>query len=418
MKKHLTERRRLSSLCIATVTAMAAMIASGVAHAGIEGNTVKIGLLTDMSGAFSQFSGQGSVVAAQMAIDDCLAKECKGLKIQLLTADHQNKTDIALSKAREWADVEHVDAYADMVNSAVALAMENLAVQKKKIALFVGGPLSITNENCQPEYAVQWMWDTYSQTAAAIKGLAKPKQGWYFVTVDYAYGLAATTEARKQLDAIGAQTVGESKHPLNTSDMSSQIIAAQQSKADVVAFANSGADAANAIKTASEFQLGAKKQLAAFFPTVYEIKGIGLSQAQGLQFPESFYWDLDDGTRSFSKRFMELYKKGPPSLTHAGVYSSVYHYLKAVVAADSKDPALVMRKMHELPIKDDVVRNATLRADGRMIHDYYYFKVKSPKESKGPWDLYTLQKVLPGEQVFLPASQSQCRALKKSTASR
>jgi branched-chain amino acid transport system substrate-binding protein len=388
------------------------MIAASPAHAGISDGVVKIGLLTDMSGAFSALSGQGSVVAAKMAIDDCLAKECKGMKIELLTVDHQNKTDIALAKAREWADVDHVDAYADMVNSAVALGMENLAVQKKKVALFVGGPNRITNEDCQPDYAVQWMWDTYSQTTAAVKGIAKPNQKWYFISVDYAYGAAAVSEARKQLDAIGAHTVGEAKHPLNSSDMSSQIISAEQSSADIVAFANSGADAANSIKTASEFQLSAKKQEAAFFPTIYEIKGVGLAQAQGLQFPESFYWDLDDGTRRFTRRFMEIYKKGPPSLTHAGVYSSVYHYLKAVAAAKSDDPEIVMRKMHELPIEDDVVRNARLRPDGRMVHDYYYFRVKSPKESKGPWDLYTLVKTLPGDQVFVPENRSQCRVFR------
>ncbi|WP_420992253.1 ABC transporter substrate-binding protein [Cupriavidus sp. 30B13] len=395
-----------------SLVALAACCVAGGAHAQISDGVVKIGLLTDMSGAFSQFSGQGSVVAAQMAIDDCQARECKGMKIELLTADHQNKTDIALAKAREWADVNHVDAFADMVNSAVALAMQNLAVQKGKAALFAGGPLRISNEDCQPEYAVQWMWDTYSQTAAAIKGLAKPKQSWYFVTVDYAYGNAAVAEARKQLDAIGARTVGESKHPLNSSDMSSQIIAAQQSNADVVAFANSGADSANAIKTAQEFQLGAKQIQAAFFPTIYEIKGIGLAQAKGLRFPESFYWDIDDGTRRFSKRFMDIYKKGPPSLTHAGVYSSVYHYLKAVSASHSDDARTVIKKMHELPIQDDVVRNPKLRPDGRMVHDYYYFHVKTPQESKGPWDLYTLEKTLPGDQVFLPISESQCRVFK------
>jgi branched-chain amino acid transport system substrate-binding protein len=392
--------------------ALAVMLAASGAQAEISDGVVKIGLLTDMSGGFSQFSGQGSVVAAQMAIDDCLAKECKGMKIELLAADHQNKSDIALAKAREWADVNKVDAYADMVNSAVALAMQNLAVQKKKVALFPGGPLRISNEDCQPEYVVQWMWDTHSQTTAAVKGLAKPNQSWYFVTVDYAYGNTAVAEARKQLAAIGAQTVGESKHPLNSSDLSSQIIAALQSKADVVAFANSGADAANSIKTGREFQLNKKKTLAAFFPTIYEIKGIGLAQAEGLRFPESFYWDLDEGTRRFSKRFMEIYKKGPPSLTHAGVYSSVYHYLKAVAASKSDDAQTVVRKMHELPIQDDVVRNAKLRPDGRMVHDYYYFRVKSPQESKGPWDLYALEKTLPGEEVFLPVKESQCRVFK------
>jgi len=406
MNKCLSNTIRLSAV------ALTAMLSATGVQAEISDGAVRIGLLTDMSGSFSQFSGQGSVVAAQMAIDDCLARECKGMKVELLSADHQNKTDIALAKAREWADVNKVDAYADMVNSAVALAMQNLAVQKKKAALFAGGPLRISNEDCQPEYAVQWMWDTYSQTAAAIKGLAKPKQGWYFITVDYAYGNAAVAEARKQLEAIGAYTVGESKHPLNSSDMSSQIIAAQQSKADVVAFANSGADSANAIKTASEFQLGAKKLQAAFFPTVYEIKGIGLAQAKGLRFPESFYWDIDEGTRRFSKRFMDIYKKGPPSLTHAGVYSSVYHYLKAVAATKSDDARTVVRKMHELPIQDDVVRNPKLRPDGRMVHDYYYFRVKSPQESKGPWDLYALEKTLPGDDVFLPVTESQCRVFK------
>jgi branched-chain amino acid transport system substrate-binding protein len=398
-----------------TISGLAAAVMAAGAHAEISDGVVRIGLLTDMSGSFSQFSGQGSVVAAQLAIDDCLARECKGMKIELLSADHQNKTDIALAKAREWADINKVDAYADMVNSAVALAMQNLAVQKDKVALFAGGPLRLTNEECQPERTVQWMWDTYSQTAAAIKGLAKPKQSWYFVTVDYAYGNAAVTEARKQLEAIGAKVIGESKHPLNSSEMSSPIIAAQQSKADVVAFANSGADSANAIKAAQEFRLGGKQMLAAFFPTIYEIKGVGLDQAKGLRFPESFYWDIDDGTRRFSKRFMDVYKKGPPSLTHAGVYSSVTHYLKAVVAAKSDDARSVVKKMHEIPIQDDVVRNAKLRRDGRMVHDYYYFRVKSPEESKGPWDLYVLEKTLPGDQVFLPESESQCRVFKAAS---
>lgn len=405
----------LSQSLVKSIAASALLLGAGGAQAEISDGVVRIGLLTDLSGAFSQFSGQGSIVAAQMAIDECLAKECKGLKIELLTADHQNKTDIALAKAREWADVNKVDAYADMVNSAVALAMQNLAVQKKKAALFAGGPVRISNEDCQPEYVVQWMWDTYSQTAAAIKGIAQPKQRWYFITVDYAYGNAAAAEARKQLEAIGAQTVGESKHPLNSSDMSSQVIAAQQANADVVAYVNSGADSANAIKTASQFKLGAKKMQAAFFPTVYEIKGIGLEQAKGLRFPESFYWDIDDGTRRFSKRFMDIYKKGPPSLTHAGVYSSVLHYLKAVAASKSDDAQVAIRTMHQLPIQDDVVRNPKLRPDGRMVHDYYYFRVKNPEESKGPWDLYALEKTLPGDEVFLPVSNSQCRVFKSAS---
>jgi branched-chain amino acid transport system substrate-binding protein len=406
---------RSGSVICSSAFSLLLLLGAPGAHAEISDGVVKIGLLTDMSGAFSQLSGQGSVVAARMAIDDCLKAECKGMKIELLTVDHQNKTDIAVAQARKWADIDHVDAYADMVNSAVAVAMEDVAVQKKKVALFVGGPVRITNEDCQPDYAVQWMWDTYSQTSAAIKGIAKPKQRWYFIAVDYAYGTAAVAEARKQLDAIGAQTVGETKHPLNSSDLSSPIIAAQQSSADIVAFANSGADAANAIKTASEFQLSRTKVEAAFFPTIYEIKGVGLAQAQGLQFPESFYWDLDDRTRRFSKRFMDIYKKGPPSLTHAGVYSSVYHYLKSVAAAQSDDPAIVMRKMHELPIDDDVVRHATLRPDGRMVHDYYYFRVKTPQESKGPWDLYALQKTLPGDQVFMPENRSQCRVFRTTS---
>lgn len=409
MSSTIKNRLKLKSLALAVATC------AGTAGAQVSDGVVRIGVLTDMSGSFSQFSGQGSVVAAQLAIDDCLANECKGLKIELLSADHQNKTDLALAKAREWADVNKVDAYADMVNSAVALAMQNLAQQKDKVALFAGGPVRLTSEDCQPERSVQWMWDTYSQTAAAVKGIAKPGQSWYFVTVDYAYGNAAAAEARKQLEALGAKVVGEAKHPLNSSDMSSQVIAAQQSMADVVAFVNSGADSANAIKSAKEFQLGNSQMLAAFFPTVYEIKGVGLDQAKGLRFPESFYWDIDDGTRRFGKRFMDVYKKGPPSLTHAGVYSSTYHYLKAVAAAKSDDARTVVKKMHEIPIKDDVVRNAKLRADGRMIHDYYYFRVKTQQESKGAWDLYALEKTLPGDDVFLPQKDSQCRVFKSAS---
>lgn len=409
MKTRINCRWKLSAVAIALTGA------AGLATAQVSDGVVRIGVLTDKSGSFSQFSGQGSVVAAQLAIDDCLANECKGLKIELLSADHQNKTDLALAKAREWADVNRVDAYADMVNSAVAVAMQNLAQQKDKVALFAGGPLRLTNEDCQPERTVQWMWDTYSQTTAAVKGIAKNGESWYMITVDYAFGNAASAEARKQLAAIDVKVLGEAKHPLNTSDMSSQVTAAQQSKANVVAFVNSGADAANAIRSANEFGLSRSQKVAAFFPTIYEIKGIGLEQAQNLRVPESFYWDLDEGTRRFSKRFMEVYKKGPPSLTHAGVYSSVLHYLKAVAATKSDDPRTVVKKMHEIPIRDDVVRNAMLREDGRMIHDYYYFRVKTPKESKGEWDLYALEKTLPGEEVFLPKKESQCRVFKSAT---
>ena len=394
-------RLKLTALAVALTGSFC-----GAAQAQISDGVVRVGVLTDMSGFLSQFSGMGSVVAAQMAIDDCLAKECKGLKIELLSADHQSKTDLALAKAREWADVNKVDAYADMVNSAVALAMNTLATQKDKVALFTGGPVKITNEDCQPERSVQWMWDTYGQTVASINGAAKPGQSWYFVTVDYVYGNTASAEARKQLEAMGAKVIGESKHPLNSNDMSSQIIAAQQSKAQVVAFLNSGGDTVNALKSANDFRMGNSQVMTAFFPTVYDIK------AKGLRFPEPFYWDLDAGTRRFSKRFMDIYKKGPPSLTHAGVYSSVYHYLKAVAASRSDDARTVVKKMHEIPIQDDVVRNAKLRADGRMLHDYYYFKVKTPQESKGPWDLYTLEKTLSGEEVFLPQSESQCRVFK------
>ena len=411
MKK--PRRSTLKTPFIVGLSALAAALTFGAASAQATWDgSVKLGLLSDMSGVFANFSGPGSIVAAQMSIDDCLKVECKGMKIELLTVDHQNKTDLAIAKAREWADIQKVDAYVDMVNSAVALAMANLAVEKNKIALFVGGPVKLTNEDCHPQNTVQWMWDTFAQVSAAVKGLAKPGQKWFFITVDYAYGKATSDEARKQLEAAGATVVGEAKHTLNAADFSSQILAAKQSGADVVAFINSGSDVANALKAAREFDLGGKQILAAFIPTIYEIQGVGLETAQGLTFPESFYWNVDDGTRRFAQRFVDIHKKGPPSLTHAGVYSSVYHYLKSVAAAKSTDTATVMKQMHTLPIKDDAVRNAKLRVDGRMVHDYYLFKVKAPAESKEKWDLYNLVRILPGDDVFLPLSQSQCPAVK------
>ncbi len=397
--------------------ALALLGTVGTAQARFSDDVMRVAVLTDMSGAFSQFSGEGSVIAAKLAIEDCLAKECKGMKIDLVAADHQNKVDVALAKAREWFDRERIDVIADNVNSAVALAIQTLAIEKDKMVLLPGGPVRLSNENCAPEHSVQWIWDTYAQAAAVTRTVGKPGESWYFLTVDYAYGHTTEHDARAILEKIGAKVIGSSRHPLNNQDFSSQLLAAQASGADVIALANSGTDASNAIRQAREYGiLGSKQRVVAFIPTIYEIQAIGLDTAQGLSFPESFYWDLDDGTRRFAARFQERYKKGPPSLTHAGVYSSVYHYLKSAAAAGSDSPKAVVGKMRTLPIEDDVVRNARLRPDGRMVHDYYFFTVKSPAESKGTWDLYKLEKVLPGDEVFLPLEASQCPAVRKASA--
>lgn len=383
------------------------------AQAQISGNEVKIGVLTDMSGPYSVFGGKGSVVAANLAIEDCLKAECQGMKISVLSADHLNKADIAASKAREWLDVEKVDAFADLTNSAAAIAVQKLMREKGAIGLFVGPATTrLTNDECAPN-SFHWMFDTYSASAGAAAALTRAGgKSWYFITVDYAFGHSLEKDAIDQIKANGGTVAGAVKHPLNASDFSSFLLQAQSSKADVIGLANSTSDAINAIKGAREFGVGKNQKLAALLLNITDVHALGLPLAQGLMFSEGFYWNHDDQTKAFSERFEKIHKAKPNSV-HAGVYSSVLHYLKSVAAAKTDEANAVSAKMRELPIKDAVMRNASIRPDGRVIHDMYLVEVKTPKESQGAWDYYKLKATIPADQAFQPLAQSQCPLVKK-----
>ena len=371
---------------------------------------VKLGVLTDLSGVYSDATGAGSVLATRMAAEDCLLAECRGMTIEVVAADHQNKPDVALTIAREWVDTGHVDALVDMSNAAIQLAIAPFVAQKDRVALFAGGTARLSGDACQPEHIVQWMWDTYAQVGGVARRLTRPGTTWFLVTADYAFGTQFEADAKAIVGAAGGRVLGSARHPFPSSDLSSFILQAQASGADIVALANAGADTVNAIKQAHEFGVGGAQRLVALYLSVLDVKGLGLPAAAGTVLTEGFYWDIDDGTRAFSRRF--LARQGAmPSQIQAGLYSAVRHYLKAVAASRSTDARAVIRTMHALPISDEVVRHAELRPDGRMVHDFYVFGVKQPEQSHGPWDLYTLLDTIPGAEAFRPVAAGGCPRL-------
>ena len=377
-------------------------IASAVQAQG--NDTVKIGILTDMSGPYSAMGGQGSVVAAKLAIEDCLKAECKGMKIEVLSADNQNKPDVGVTRAREWIDREKVEAIADLTNSSVALAVQKLVKEKGGIALYSGPATgALTTTECASN-GFHWMFDTYSQAAGAAAALTKlGNKSWYFVTVDYAFGHSLEKDASDVVKSLGGNVIGSVRHPLNASDFSSFLLQAQASKAQVIGLADGGNDVVNAIKQARSFAVGDKNQrLVALLVFLSDVHALGLDVAQGLLYTDGFYWDYDNDTRAFSKRFEAMNKNNKPTMVQAGVYSSVYHFLKARAAAKTSDSKVVAQKMREIPISDVVMRNASIRPDGRVIHDMYLYQVKSPAESKAPWDYLKLLSTIPAQQAFRP----------------
>lgn len=395
------------------LTALTLIVAdASLAQAQISGDVVKLGVLTDMNGVYSDVTGPGSILATEMAVADCLKAECAGMKIDVLSADHQNKADIAVNIGREWIDRQGVDALVDMSNASIQLAMPTLLRDRNRIGLFQGGTARLTGDACEPDHIVQWMWDTYVQVAGLANRLTKPGTSWYLVTADYAFGKQLEVDTQALVTARDGIFVGSARHAFPASDMSSPMLTAQASGADYVALANAGNDTILGVKTARDFGLlmSGKQKVVAFLLTVRDVKSLGLEASQGTLLTEGFYWDLDDRTRAFSRRF-EARNGAMPSMIQAGIYSSVRHYLKAVVAAQTDEAKAVIKKMRDLPIDDDVVRNAKLRADGRMVHDYYVFRVKNPTESKGPWDLYTLEGTVPGEQAFRPMDAKLCTKL-------
>ena len=395
--------------------AVLAVCASTAAQAQISDGVVKIGVLTDMAGPYSGMGGAGSVVAAKMAVEDCLQNECKGMKIEVVSADHQNKADIAASRAREWLDRDKVDAMVDLTNSAGALAVQKLIKEKGGIAMYSGPATTrLTDEDCA-ENGFHWMFDTYSSASGAAAALTKNgDKSWFFVTVDYAFGHSLEKDAAEMVQANGGTVLGSVRHPLNASDFSSFILQAQNSKAQVIGLANGAQDTVNAIKAAREFGIGGKGQkVASLLMFLTDVHSLGLRQAQGLMFSEGFYWDMDDQTRALSTRFEKLHKGYKPTMVQAGVYSSTLHYLRTVATAKTDDWKVVAKKMRELPIKDPVMRNASIRDDGRVIHDMYLFEVKKPAESKAPWDYYKTVSTIPAQIAFKPLESSSCPLVKK-----
>ncbi|MGF6310010.1 branched-chain amino acid transport system substrate-binding protein [Bradyrhizobium sp. i1.8.4] len=379
--------------------------------------TVKIGALSDQSGLYADLAGPGSTLAAQMAIEDSGLK-AKGWTIDLISGDHQNKPDIGTTIARQWFDVDKVDTIVDVPNSGVALAVNNVVKEKNGVYINSGAATSdLTNAQCSPN-TVHWTYDTYMLAHATGQALVKAGgDTWFFLTADYAFGAALERDTTAVVTANGGKVVGGVKHPLNTADFSSFLLQAQASKAKIIGLANAGGDTTNSIKQAAEFGIvkGGQK-LAALLLFLTDVKAIGLETAQGLNFTETFYWDLNDNSRAFSKRFSARMKNSaPPTMVQAGVYAGLTHYFKALEAlgGNPHDGAKVVAKMKTIPTDDPLFGKGEVQANGRVIHDAYLFEVKKPSESKGPWDLYKLVGTVPGNQAFTPLDKSTCALLKK-----
>ncbi len=374
---------------------------------------LKLGAILDMSGLYADITGVGSETAAKMAAED-FGGEVLGRKIEIVAADHLNKADLAGSIARDMLDNQGVEAIVDVAASAPALSALEVAKARNKIIMFSGpGSIRLTNEACTP-YSVHYVYDTYA--LANVAGLASVKRGldtWFFITADYSFGHDLEKDTTNVIAKSGGKVLGGVRHPTNTADFSSYLLQAQASKAKVIGLANAGGDAINAIKQAAEFGLikGGQK-LAPLLVYITDIDSVGLQTAQGLLVTEAFYWDMNDDTRAFSKRFMERVKRVPTS-SQAGVYSSVLHYLKAVKQAGTTDSAAVMKIMKDTPINDMFAKNGRIREDGRMIHDMYLFEVKSPAESKARWDYYKLLATVPGDEAFQSLSASRCPLVTK-----
>ena len=386
-----------------------------LAATSVAAQPVRIGVITDMNGALAAQTGQGAVLAVQMAAEDCLAAECKGMTVDVISADHQNKADVAVGIVRDWWDNKGVTAVADIVQATVQIAVQHEAAARNKVALFSGGTARLTSEDCAPATSVMWMWDTYGQAAGIVRPLAKPGQKWFFITADYVFGKSLQADATAMLEKAGATVVGSVSHPFNFSgDFSPFLLQAQASGADVIALGNTGTDLITSVKQAREFGIGAgKQQLVSFVLTVPDIAALGLETAQGILVNEASYWDLDDRTREWSRRFAARNGGRMPSNIQAGDYSVVRAYLRAVAAARSTETGAVIAKLHELPVDDLLTRNGTLRPDGRMVHDTYLFRVKSPAQSKEPYDVYDRIATIPAAEAFRPLAEGKCPALNK-----
>jgi branched-chain amino acid transport system substrate-binding protein len=387
----------------------AALSLSGAADALASGDAVKIGVLNDQSGIYADLSGQGSVIAARMAVED-FGGTVLGKPIQIIFADHQNKPDVGTAIASRWYDSENVDAIVDVPVSSVALAVQEVARQRKRIVMFsAAGSSDLSGKACSP-FGTQWTFDS----VALAKGTAQTvtKSGgdtWFFITADYAFGTAMEADARRYIGEVGGKVIGSIRQPQGTTDFASALLQAQSSGAKVIGLANAGADTTNALKGAAEFGIVAGGQkLAGMLIFLSDVHSLGLQIAQGLQLTESFYWDLNDKTRAWSKRFAEKSGGRMPTMVHAGVYSAVTHYLKAVAAANTLDAATVSAKMHETKVNDAILENVSIRQDGRVMRPFYLFEVKSPQESKAPYDYYKLVREIAPDDAARPLNEGHC----------
>jgi branched-chain amino acid transport system substrate-binding protein len=409
MKRHFVT----SAIAAATAVFLAGVSTAAMAQGKLSGDSVKIGVLTDMSGVYADYGGPGAVAAAKMAVQDFGGKMF-GKPIEVVNADHQNKPDIAKNITQQWFDRDGVDMTVENLNSAVALTVQALGKEKNKITIVTGAATArMTNEDCAPGTGVHYLMDTIALSNVVGKAIVKDGgDSWFFLTADYAFGHSLEKDTGDVVKAAGGTVKGAVRHPLSTGDFSSFLLQAQSSGAKVVGLANAGGDTVNSIKAAAEFGLTKKQNLAALLMLLTDVHAIGLNTAQGLYLTEGWYWDLNPETRAWAQKYEAVMKKKPNS-NHASVYSSTMHYLKAVQAAGTDDTAAVMKKMQDTPINDMFAKNGKLRIDGRMVHDMYLFQVKTPAESKGPWDYYNLKGTIKGEDAFLPLAQSRCAALKK-----
>jgi branched-chain amino acid transport system substrate-binding protein len=412
MKQHPLARAAARSLGLCL--GLFLFLAAAASRAQVSDGAVKIGVLTDLSGAYSDLSGQGAILATQMAVEDFTAQEKPSFKIEVVSADHQNKGDIAANKAREWLERDGVDVVTELVNTSTALAVSKIGKEKNRLVLVSGaGSTKITNEECN-DVTVHWTYDTYAVANGTAKAVVQ--QGgktWFFLTADYAFGQSLEKDASDVVTANGGKVLGAVRHPFPGTDFSSFLLKAQASGAQVIGLANAGTDTTNSIKQAAEFGITPAQTLAGLLVFITDVHSLGLAATQGMYLTEGFYWDLNEETRAWSKRFFERHKR-MPSMAQAGQYSLVMHYLKAVKAAGTDDTQKVMAQMKKTPVNDMFAKNGHIRDDGRMVHDMYLFQVKKPSESKGPWDYYNLRATIPAAEAFQPLSASRCPLIKKS----
>jgi branched-chain amino acid transport system substrate-binding protein len=390
-----------------------ALLVAGAARADISDGVVKVGVLTDLTGIYSNLSGQGAAVATQMAIDDFVSQENPSFNVELLVADHQNNEEVAANKAREWFEQDHVDVVSDLVTTTTALAVMKIGKEKNRVVLVSGaGSTRITNEDCN-DVTVHWTYDTYALAHGTAKTLVqRGGKTWFFLTADYAFGTSLQKDASDVIVTEGGTVLGSVRHPFPGRDFSSFLLKAQGSGAQVIGLANAGADTTSSIKQAVEFGVTPKQTLAGLLMSITDVHLLGLKTAQGMYLTEGFYWDMNDQTRQWSRRFFEKHRR-MPTMSQAGDYSSVMHYLRAVKATNSIDAQKVMAQMKKTPVNDFFAKNGRIRDDGRMVHDMYLFQVKKPSESFGPWDYYKLIATIPADEAFQALSASRCPLIKK-----